>query len=162
MYPPRLAKIVAFFEPLAEIERRENLLAYAERVARCAPKSGETYDVQDVRKDAECSDAVGIFLRLDEEERVHLRVTLGPQVQTLTRALAAILCHGLEGATAAEIVALPANFVPKIVGAQLIRQRSQTVYYLLDRVKSAVRVLRATGTSACKTPSLRRPRPHPR
>ncbi len=139
MYPPRLAKIIAFFEPLAEVERRENLVAYAERAKRCEPKVGESFAVEDVRKDEECTDTVGIFLQVGSDRRARFRVTLGPQVQTLTRALSAILCQGFEGATAEEILAVPADFVPKIVGAQLVRLRSQTVYYLLDRMRSAVR-----------------------
>jgi cysteine desulfuration protein SufE len=145
MLPARLAKIVAFFEPLGEVERRENLVAYAERAVRCAPRPGEVFAVQEVRKDAECSDTVGIFLRIDPQGRTHIRMSLGPEVQTLTRALAAILCDGLEAATPAEIRALPADFVPKIVGSQLVRLRSQTVYYLLRRLKSAVQTLRPDG-----------------
>ena len=94
--------------------------------------------VEDVRKDEECTDTVGIFLQIDADRRACFRVTLGPQVQTLTRALAAILCQGFEGAPPEEILAVPADFVPKIVGAQLVRLRSQTVYYLLNRMKSAV------------------------
>lgn len=141
MLPARLAKVVAFFEPLSEVERRETLVAYAERAGRCEPRASEVFTVQDVRRDAECTDTVGIFLRLDERQRVQLRVSLGPQVQTLTRALAAMLCDGLEGATLREVLALPADFVPKIVGSQLVRQRSQTVYYLLQRVKGAARML---------------------
>ena len=61
------------------------------------------------------------------------------QVQTLTRALAAILCQGLEGATPTEVLTLPPDFVPKIVGSQLVRLRSQTVYYILTRMKNAVK-----------------------
>jgi len=148
MYPLPLEKIVAFFEPLAEVERRENLLAYAERAKRCEPKAGEIFTVEDIRKDEECTDTVGIFLQVDPERRVRIRVTLGPQVQTLTRALAAILCQGLEGATVDEVCALPADFVPKIIGAQLVRLRSQTVYYLLTRMKRAVQMLREREAGA--------------
>ena len=35
---------------------------------------------------------------------------------------------------------LPADFVLKIVGAQLVRIRSQTVYYVLRRMQEAARV----------------------
>jgi cysteine desulfuration protein SufE len=35
---------------------------------------------------------------------------------------------------------VPQDFVPKIVGGQLIRLRSQTVYYILTRMKSACKV----------------------
>jgi len=35
---------------------------------------------------------------------------------------------------------VPQDFVPKIVGGQLVRLRSQTVYYILTRMKSAAKV----------------------
>ena len=136
-YPPKLREIIDFFEPQSEDERRENLLAYAEQAKKHAPKSGETFDLEDVRKDEECTDTVGVFLRVDAERRAHFRLMLGPQVQTLTRAMTAILCQGLDGATLEEIMELPADFVPKIVGGQLLRIRSQTVYYILTRMKNA-------------------------
>ena len=139
-YPPKLSAIVSFFESLPEDERRENLIAYAGQAKKHEPRPGETFDLEDVRKDAECTDTVGVFLRVDAEKRAHFRITLGPQVQTLTKAMTSILCKGLEGSTLDEIMELPADFVPKIVGGQLVRIRSQTVYYILTRMKSAARV----------------------
>ena len=139
-YPPKLSAIVSLFEALPEEDRRENLIAYAGQSKKHEPKPGETFDLEDVRKDEECTDTVGVFLRVDAEKRAHFRLTLGPQVQTLTRAMTAILCKGLDGATLEEIVELPADFVPKIVGGQLVRIRSQTVYYLLRRLQEAARI----------------------
>ena len=139
-YPPKLRAIIDFFEPQSEDERRENLLAYAGQAKRHAPKRGETFDLEDVRKDEECTDTVGVFLRVDAERRAHFRITLGPQVQTLTKAMTSILCKGLDGSTLDEITELPADFVPKIVGGQLVRIRSQTVYYILTRMKGAAKI----------------------
>jgi cysteine desulfuration protein SufE len=67
-------------------------------------------------------------------------MTLGPEVQTLTRAMTSILCKGLDGATPQEILDLPSDFVTRIVGAELVRVRSQTTYYVLTRIKSICRV----------------------
>ncbi len=139
-YPPKLDAIISLFEALPEEEKRENLIAYSEQSARHGPKEGETFDLEDVRKDEECTDTVGVFLRLDDEKRAHFRVTLGPQVQTLTKAMTSILCKGLDGCTLPEILELPADFVPRIVGGQLVRIRSQTVYYILTRIKAVCRV----------------------
>ena len=139
-YPPKLSAIVSLFESLPEEEKRENLIAYSEQAKKHEPKTGETFDLEDVRKDEECTDTVGVFLRVDGEKRAHFRITLGPQVQTLTKAMTSILCKGLEGTTLEDILELPADFVPKIVGGQLVRIRSQTVYYILTRMKSACRV----------------------
>jgi cysteine desulfuration protein SufE len=82
-----------------------------------------------------------VFLRLDSGRRATFRVRLGPHVQTLTRAMTAILCKGLDGCTPETVVAVPQDFVPKIVGGQLVRVRSQTVYYVLGRMKSICQVL---------------------
>ena len=140
-YPAKLASIIHLFESLPEEEKRENLIAYSEQAKKHEPREGETFDLEDVRKDEECTDTVGVFLRLDAEKRAHFRITLGPQVQTLTKAMTAILCNGLDGLELPEILELPADFVPKIVGGQLVRIRSQTVYYILTRIKSASKVL---------------------
>ena len=67
-------------------------------------------------------------------------MTLGPEVQTLTRSMTAILCKGLEGATPHEILDMPSDFVTRVVGSELVRLRSQTVYYVLTRIKSICKV----------------------
>jgi len=139
-YPPKLNSIISLFESLPEEEKRENLIAYAEQAKRHEPKPGETFALEDIRKDEECTDTVGVFMQVDDEQRARFRLTLGPQVQTLTKAMTSILCKGLEGCTPNEILDLPADFVPRIVGGQLVRIRSQTVYYILTRMKSVCRV----------------------
>ena len=149
-YPPGLQGIIDLFGGLPESERRDMLINYADRAAKCAPTEGETFDLSDIRKDEECTDTVGIFLKLDSDKKVHFKVSLGPEVQTLTRAMTAILVKGLDGASMEAILEVPADFVPKIVGSELVRLRSQTVYYVLTRMKSAVKVhsnrLRAAAT----------------
>ncbi len=137
MYPPNLTEIVGLFEDLSDEEKRENLIAYADQAPRCAPRPDESYDLEDVRKDEECTDTVGVFLQVAAGRQAHFRITLGPHVQTLTKAMTAILCKGLDGATPEEILDVPQDFVPRIVGGQLVRLRSQTVYYILTRMKSA-------------------------
>jgi len=139
-YPSGLAKIIGLFEMLPESERRENLIAYSEQSKKHEPLDGEAFDLEDTRKDEECTDTVGVFLRIGPEGDAHFRIRLGPQVQTLTRAMSSILCRGLDGCTPAEILEVPADFVPKIVGATLVRVRSQTVYYVLTRMKGICRV----------------------
>lgn len=140
-YPSGLQEIIELFEHLPEDEKRENLIAYADNAVLQEPRPGEIYVLEDERKDEECTDTVGVFVLLDAERRAHFRVRLGPHVQTLTRAMTAILCKGLDGCRPEEVVEIPQDFVPKIVGGTLVRIRSQTVYYVLTRIKSACRVL---------------------
>lgn len=136
-YPAKLQAIIDLFAPLTEDERRENLIAYAAQSRQHEPRSGEVFTIEDVRKDEECTDTVGIHLRVGPDRRVHFRVSLGEKVQTLTRAMTSILCRGLDGCTLEEVLDLPSDFVPQIVGGQLVRLRSQTVYYVLTRMKTA-------------------------
>jgi len=139
-YPEKLQEIVQLFEHLPDEEKRESLVSYSLTTKNFEPKDGEKFDLEDVRKDEECADTVGVFLQVDGEGRSHFRMTLGPQVQTLTKAMAAILCKGLEGVTPNAVMELASDFVPKIVGAQLVRVRSQTTYYILSRMKGICKV----------------------
>jgi cysteine desulfuration protein SufE len=139
-YPAKLNKIINLFESLPEDERRETLVSYADNAKKQEPREGENFNLVDVRKDEECMDTVGVYLHVDENGKAHIRMTLGPEVQTLTRAMTAVLCKGLEGCTPREILDLPSDFVTRIVGAELVRIRSQTIYYVLTRIKSICKV----------------------
>ena len=140
-YPAKLTQIIELFETLPNSEKREALISYADSAMRQGPKDGETFDLEDVRKDEECTDSVGVFLKISPSSRgCTFRVTLGPHVQTLTKAMTSILCKGLDGLTPEEVIEVPADFVPRIVGADLVRQRSQTVYYILTRMKGITKV----------------------
>ncbi|MFT5468617.1 MAG: cysteine desulfuration protein SufE [Verrucomicrobiales bacterium] len=143
-YPLALTEIIDFFESLStEAERREALIAYAEGAAQHMPIENEVYAVEDVRKDEGCLDSVGIFLTNDEN--VKIRIELGDKVQTLTRALTTILCKSFSRSSLNEIANIDSSFVPRIVGAELMRQRSQTVYYVLERLREAATQLLATS-----------------
>lgn len=136
-WPASLAEMVSFFDGLDEAGRRENLGAFADAVPSIAPRDGVIYPIADVRRDPECMDEVGVYLRVDEAGTAHFAMTLGPKVQTLTRALAVILCRGLSGVSPGAVLAVDRSFVPLIIGETLVRLRSQTVYYVLSRMKQA-------------------------
>ncbi len=112
MYPTKLNSIINLFEILPEDERRETLVSYADNAKKQEPREGEKFELVDVRKDEECMDTVGVYLHVDENGKAQIRMTLGLEVQTLTR----------------------------IVGAELVRVRSQTIYYVLTRIKSICKV----------------------
>src|SRR5207248_8982528 len=126
MYPPKLNNIINLFESLPEDERRETLVSYADNAGKQEPRKDEQFELHDVRKDEECADTVGVYLHVDQNGKAHIRMTLGPEVQTLTRAMTSILCKGLAGATPQEILDVTADFVTRIVGAELVSVRSQT------------------------------------
>jgi cysteine desulfuration protein SufE len=164
MYPAALNDLVELFEHLPEQERRENLIVMSDNARQQEPRDGEKFDLEDVRKDEECTDTVGIFLRTEEGDHAHFAVVLGPQVQTLTKAMATILCRGLNGAKLQEVLDVPSDFVPRIVGAELVRLRSQTVYYVLGRMKAAVKMLldRRGAPDSLNSTAVPDTRPRPR
>ena len=135
--PEKLQEIISVFESLCEEERRENLVNYALGADKWQPAENETFDIEDVRKDEQCIDTVGIHLRI-KKKRAQFRVTLGPNVQTLTRAMTTILCDGLDDCELDEILQLPPDFIKKIVGTPLITTRSKTIYYMFHRMKEAL------------------------
>ena len=132
----------SLFAGLAEDERRSLLASFAEASHHCAPQPGQHFAVEDVRKDAVCTDTVGIHLDLDPDRHTTtVRISLGDDIQTLTRALTTILARCLDGQPPDTILSFPDEFITEIVGERLVRQRSQTVYYVLDRLKQAARQL---------------------
>ncbi|MBU6302422.1 MAG: Fe-S metabolism protein SufE [Verrucomicrobia bacterium] len=139
--PPALAELVAFFEGLTETQRRETLWSFAEESNHLAPREGELSAVIDDRTEPDCVDAVTLFLGIGPNGGLRLRATFGAGTQTLTRALVAILCRGLDGADLALAAELPDDFIPRIVGEPLLRSRSRSVHRLTGRLREAVRRL---------------------
>src|SRR5688572_27433782 len=76
-YPPKLEAIINLFESLPEVERRETLVSYADNAKKQEPRPGEMFVLEDVRKDEECADTVGVYLQVDDQGKAHFRMTLG-------------------------------------------------------------------------------------
>jgi cysteine desulfuration protein SufE len=142
-YPEKMQKLISFFMRLSPIEKRENLVWLANQAEQFFPRKGELFDIEDVRKDRECSDVVGVHIKVMDKdqdvEKLLIRVSLGKEVQTLTRAMAVVLCEGLDGASIREVLELKRDFVLDILGEPLVRTRSRTVYYMLERLQELVR-----------------------
>src|SRR5882757_8951464 len=130
MYPGKLSEIINLFESLPEDERRETLVSYADNAKRQEPREGENFDLVDVRKDEECTDTVGVYLHVDDEGKAHIRMTLGPEVQTLTRAMTAILCQGLDVSTPVVILDRRIVFPTRVGLTELLRLRIQTADFI--------------------------------
>ncbi len=155
--PPTLAEIVTFFDGLTEVQRRDALLSYAAEAPRHAPCEEETYVAVDDREHPGCVDTVILCMAVTPTGGIRLRAGLGPEVQTLTRALVAILCRGLEGCPLQAVANLPDDFIPAIVGEQLMRSRARSVYHVLRRLReSASGLLEPSKSSSRIDPNVRR------
>jgi cysteine desulfuration protein SufE len=137
--PPALQEIIALLQHLPEHERREALIAYAEAADTVSPKPQIDYCYQEVRRDSFCSDIVGVHIQKEDSGRLHFAISLGPKVQTLTRALAVILSRGLDGCYPIDVLSVSSDVVSRIVGSELVRLRSKTVYYILERIQELVK-----------------------
>ena len=138
--PEKLTELIHFFESLQENERRENLMLFANNAEKWMPEEQVNYCIKDIRKDEHCTDEVGIFVLSDKNE-ISFRVSLGEKVQTLTRAISSILCEVSEKQDKNTIRVINRNDISRIVGHELVRLRSQTVYYILDRMQEALEKL---------------------
>jgi cysteine desulfuration protein SufE len=148
-----LERAAQHFEGLEKEGRIQGLIALADGLPKLAPQGGETWDVEDIRKDLECQDTVGLYLRRDGT-RVKLAAEVGDEVTTLTRALTALFVENLDGESSDHILGLDPNIVPRIVGDALMRQRSNAAYYTLRRLKEAVRALESEPVSANAAPEV--------
>jgi cysteine desulfuration protein SufE len=133
MYPPKLEAIINLFESLPEVERRETLVSYADNAPKQEPRPGETFVLEDIRKDEECADTVGVYLQVDEKGKAHFRMTLGPEVQTLTRAMTAMQsvsrspAHGRSGVTAIPVAIIrKQTIVPAVIFRSFVQPRSRS------------------------------------
>ena len=136
-----LENTVKLFESLPRETKIQGLISLSESINKLAPDVAHHWDVEDVRKDHECLDVVGLYARRDDGGRVHLAATVGKEVTTLTRALTALFVENLSGETAEHILDVSPEVIPRVVGEALMKQRSNTAYYTLRRIKEAVEIL---------------------
>jgi cysteine desulfuration protein SufE len=129
---------VKHFETLDNSARIQALIGLAQTVSRLGPTPDNTWDFSEVRQDEECLDSLGVFLKKDHHV-LHFAATVGEETTTLTRALTSVLVQHLSGETPERILSLSNQFVPRLVGEQLLRQRRNTAYYPLRRIQEAVK-----------------------
>jgi cysteine desulfuration protein SufE len=139
--PPALDEIVALFSGFSEAQRRDALLACAAAAALHEPAPGERFDLVDERIDPGCVDVVAWHLRREPDGTLRLRVRCGPRTQTLTRAFAALLCRGLDGATPRHVTELCDDIVPCLVGETLLKFRKRSVFRILHRLQELAAAL---------------------
>nr|WP_290669135.1 SufE family protein [Ardenticatena sp.] len=105
--PKALQEIVDDFALADRREKLDLLLQYAESL----PPLPERYQGkhEELESVPECMTPVFIALETDDEGRLHYYFDIPPNSPTV-RGLAAILYHGLNGATPEDVLAVPADF----------------------------------------------------
>lgn len=133
--PSALAEIVDDFGALGDSDKVTLLLEF----------SRELPDLPDhLREDAmepvpECQSPVFLSVDAADTDRVRLYLTAPAEAPT-TRGFASILHQGLDGAAAAEILAVPADFYHELgLGSAVSPLRLRGMAGMLARIKSQVR-----------------------
>lgn len=120
-----LQRTVDDFQSIEEHDRLQLLLEFADELPELPTRYAEHPDL--LERVTECQSPV--FLLVEVDDRVHVHAT-APAESPTTRGFASILAQGLEGATAGEALAVPAD-MPRLLG--------------LDRVVSPLRLRGMAG-----------------
>lgn len=144
--PRRLSKIVDEFADLPRDLKLELLLDYANAVPPLPERYAEHRDA--LERVHECQTPFFVATEL-EDGRVRLHFD-APEESPTTRGFAGILHAGLDGATAEEVLAVPADFSSRLgLGDALSPLRLRGIAAILGAVQRQVRARSAQrGVSA--------------
>ena len=136
--PARLAEIVEEFGDLPAELRLEALLDYSRRVPPLPERLAGHRDAME--QVPECQTPFFLATELGEGERVTIHFDAPPEAPT-TRGFAGILSEGLNGATAAEVLAVPNGFYTALGLDRVISPlRLRGISAILGRLKRQVGV----------------------
>ncbi|SIR81184.1 SufE family protein [Williamsia sterculiae] len=133
--PPALAEIVDDFAALSDADRVQLLVEFSRELPEL-PESLQTAAMEPV---PECQSPLFLSVDAHDPAAVHLYFSAPPEAPT-TRGFASILHQGLDGASAADIVAVPADFPHDLHLDDVVsplRLRGMTA--MLARIKVQVR-----------------------
>ncbi|MEA2973011.1 MAG: cysteine desulfuration protein SufE [Actinomycetota bacterium] len=136
MTTPALQRIVDLFGGAPKDLRIQALLEYSRKV----PPLPERYvDHPELLEGVpECQTPFFLATEIDDDDRVHLHFKVPAEAPT-TRGFAGILSAGLEGASAADVLATPNDFYNKMGLAEVISSlRLRGMSAILARLKRQV------------------------
>lgn len=105
--PPRLQTIVDVFTSSPKEFRLEALLDYARRLPELPARYSD--DPELLEQVPECQTPFFLATEVDEDGSVHMFFSAPPESPTV-RGFAGLLLDGMEGAPAAEVLAVPDDF----------------------------------------------------
>ena len=133
---PRLGEITGEFAAVPDSERLTLLLEYADDL----PALPERYAGQHqlLERVVECQTPLFLAVEVGSDQVVHLFFD-APREAPTTRGFAAVLYAALDGLTAAEVLATPAEFVTQLGLADLVSPlRLRGMAAMLARIKNQV------------------------
>ena len=133
---PRLQEIVDDFNAMAGKERLQLLLEFAGELPALPDRYAEHHDL--LEPVPECQSPLFLAVEVADDRVVHLFFDAPPEAPT-TRGFASILRTGLDGLTAPEILAIPAEFTTALGLQDLVSPlRLRGMAAMLARIKRQV------------------------
>ena len=137
--PAPLAEIRDDFLALSKSDQLQLLLEFSNELPALPERYADHSDL--FERVEECQSPVFIFTELDADSRFHMFAT-APAESPTTRGFASILVQGLDGLTADEVLAVPADFPSSLgLGAAVSPLRIRGMTAMLARAKRRVREL---------------------
>jgi cysteine desulfuration protein SufE len=133
---PRLQEIADDFNALPETDRLHLLLEFAQELPPLPPRYAEHPDL--LEPVPECQSPLFLAVEVDQDATVHLFFDAPPETPT-TRGFAAILHAGLDGLSAKEVLATPAEFTSQLGLQDLVSPlRLRGMAAMLSRIKRQI------------------------
>jgi cysteine desulfuration protein SufE len=134
---PRLAEIAADFTALPEPDRLQLLLEFSQELPPLPPQyAGHRDRMEPV---PECQSPLFLAVEVGRDDTVRLYFDAPPEAPT-TRGFASILHAGLDGLSAAEVLATPGEFSAQLGLQDLVSPlRLRGLAAMLARIKTQVR-----------------------
>ena len=134
---PRLQEIVDDFNAVPDKDRLQLLLEFSQELPALPARYAEQHGL--LEPVPECQSPLFLAVEVAPDETVHLFFEAPPESPT-TRGFAAILHAGLDGLSAEEVLATPAEFSSKLGLQDLVSPlRLRGMAAMLARIKRQIR-----------------------
>ena len=134
---PRLQEIVEDFNGVPDRDRLQLLLEFSQDLPPLPERYAEHHD--ELERVPECQTPLFLAVEVEPDSVVHLFFEAPAEAPT-TRGFAAILHAGLDGLTADDVLAVPAEFSSKLGLQDLVSPlRLRGMAAMLARIKRQVR-----------------------
>jgi len=135
--PPALAEIVDDFNAVSERDRLQLLLEFSEGLPALPERYAEHPELMEPVP--ECQSPVFVLTEVDDDATVHLHFS-APREAPTTRGFAGILREGLDGLSAAELLATPDDISSRLGLERAVSPlRLRGMAGMLGRIKRQVR-----------------------
>ena len=143
---PRLQEIADDFNSMPGKDRLQLLLEFSGELPALPGRYAEQHDL--LEPVPECQSPLFLAVEVDPDSVVHLFFEAPPEAPT-TRGFASILHAGLDGLTADEVLATPAEFTSQLGLQDLVSPlRLRGMAAMLARIKRQIRDQRAASAPA--------------